>query len=316
MGTNGFKAIGEGLSKVQDGVGDFANNPTVRGISSAINALQPFPNTRLGYGISNRNQQIMTWRLPNGTNVQMYINPQNFEIRETKQIVPTRTKGGYVVQYWGGNLTQLTLRGTTGSSGIKGINVLNDIYNAENRAFELVAAAQNNELIQALESGNLGEEGIESMVSDAAKAIRERNFILRPSLASLATGIMLFYQGTQYKGFFTEFSTTESVQNLGLFDYSMTFMATEKRGSRRNFMAWHKDPIADDLGGQLLNSVGNAIRRSFGFSEQAPTQFHPENAPYSFGGNSVPGSLGFDLNAGEQVSRAGSTGSFFSKLIP
>lgn len=272
-----------------------------------LNDLQSFPNTRLGQGISNRSQQIMTWRLPNGTSVQMYINPQNFDVRDTKQISYTRTKGGYIVQYWGQNLSELNIRGTTGSSGIRGINVLNDIYNAENRAFELVAATQTNDLVQALSDSSLGEEGFGEIVTNYAKTLRERNFILRPSLASLATSILLFYQGIQYKGFFTEFTVNESVQNLGLFDYSMTFMSTEKRGTRRNFMAWHKEPLADDLAGQLVNGIGNSIRRSFGFSEQAPQFFHPENAPYTHGGSSLPGSLGFDIESSKQIT---------NKLIP
>lgn len=307
MAKNVFKAVGNGLSKVQDGVGAVANSPLAKGLSGALTALQPFPNVRLGYGTSNRDRQIMTWRLPNGASIQMYINPQNFEVRDTKQINATRTKGGYIVQYWGQNLTQITLRGTTGSSGIRGIQVLQDIFNAENRAFELVAATQTNDLVQALSESSLGEEGFGDIVTAFAGIIRDRNFILRPSLASLATSILLYYQGTQYKGYFTEFTTTESTQNLGLFDYSMTYMATEKRGTRKNFMAWHKEPLADDLAGQLINGVGNAIRRSFGLSEQAPTQFHPENAPYTFGSNSVPGSLGFDIEPSKQIT---------SKLIP
>lgn len=255
-----------------------------------LNDLQPFPNTRVGSGITNRSQQIMTWRLPNGASVQMYINPQNFDVRDTKQISYNRTKGGYVVQYWGQNLSELSLRGTTGSSGVQGINVLYDIYNAENRAFELVAATQANDLVQSLSDSNLGENGFGEVVTTYAQVLRDRNFILRPSLAALATSILLFYQGIQYKGFFTSFNVTESTQNLGLFDYDMTFISTEKRGTRRNFIAWHKEALANDLGGQLINGVGNAIRRSFGFSEQAPVQFHPENSPLTFGGNSIQAS--------------------------
>src|SRR5574337_345402 len=164
-----------------------------------LNDLQPFPNTRVGSGITNRSQQIMTWRLPNGASVQMYINPQNFDVRDTKQISYNRTKGGYVVQYWGQNLSELSLRGTTGSSGIQGINVLYDVYNAENRAFELVAATQTNDLVQALSDSSLGENGFGEVVTNYAKVLRDRNFILRPSLAALATSILLFYQGVQYK---------------------------------------------------------------------------------------------------------------------
>ena len=105
-------------------------------ISQISSALDRSPNYRAAHEVNNRNSQVMTWRLPNGSAVQMYINPENFVVRDSKQITETRTKGGCVMQYWGEKLTQMTLSGTTGSSGIRGINVLRDIYRSENRGFE------------------------------------------------------------------------------------------------------------------------------------------------------------------------------------
>lgn len=289
-----FKGLANGLTQLQGaGLNQGGNDSVIGGLASSLNFLQQFPNTRLGHGITNRDQQVMTWRLPNGAGVQMFINPQNFEVRDTKQITYTKTKGGYVVQYWGQNLTQLSLRGTTGSSGITGINVLNDIYNAENRAFDLVAATQTNTLVQALSDSNLGETGFGDVVSQVANQVNQNNFILRPSLASLATSIVLFYQGVQYKGFFTEFTVTESAERIGLFDYNMTFMVTQKSGVRKNFAAWHKEAAATDAAGQLLNGVANALRSSFGLAQQTPQNWHPENAPLTFGGSSLPGEFGF-----------------------
>jgi hypothetical protein len=270
-------------------------------LGNLLNTLDDPPNTRFAQGISNRDSQVMTWRLPNGSSVQMYINPENFVVAESKLITPMRTKGGYVVQYWGDNLTKLTLSGTTGSSGVKGVQVLRDIYRAENKAFELVAATQAGDFQTLLEGVNINDAGITgTLFNEAAKLTRERNFILRPSLASLALSILLFYQGVQYRGFFTEFTVTESVSKLGLFDYNLSFTVTEIRGKRDNFMAWHKEPLADDLGGQLisgaLNSVGNAIRGAVGLPQQAqnPTQFHPENAPLTFGGSAFAAALGIE----------------------
>jgi hypothetical protein len=261
-------------------------------LGSFLNYMEEPPNYRMGVGITNRDKQIMTWRLPNGSSVQMYINPQNFVVAESKQISSTRTKGGFVVQYWGDNLARITLSGTTGSSGVKGVQVLRDVYRAENRAFELVAATQISQLTDLVSDG-LGLDNAASVTSQFADQLRDSAFILRPSLASLALSMLLFYQGIQYRGFFMDFSVTESTQNLGLFDYNMTFMVTEIRGSRENFMAWHKEPLADSAGAQLasgvLNAVGNSIRRAVRLPEQAqnPTQFHPESAPLSFGGTEL-----------------------------
>lgn len=263
-----------------------------------LNTLNDPPNVRFGHGISNRDKQVMTWRLPGGNLVQMYINPENFVISERKHITPTRTKGGYVVQYWGEELTRLQLSGTTGSSGVKGVQVLRDIYRAENSAFEIVAATQNKELLQKTDTEGLSTAALAQTFANLSDNIRESNFVLRPSLASLALSVTLFYQGVQYRGFFTEMSITESTAKLGMFDYNLAFMATETRGARENFMPWHKEPLGDSLSGQLisgtLNFVGNAIRSFTGQPSQAqtPEQFHPENSPYSFGGNSAAASLG------------------------
>ncbi len=111
---------------------DILNNPTARLFQNIGQSLERYPHVRSGIGITDREGQIMSWRLPNGSSVKMYINPENFVIRESKQITNTRTKGGFVIQYWGENLTELTLSGTTGSSGVRGINVLRDIYRSEN----------------------------------------------------------------------------------------------------------------------------------------------------------------------------------------
>lgn len=262
-------------------------------IGGVLDATATPPNYRQGTGITNRDQQIMTWRLPNGSSVQMYINPENFNVAESKQITQTRTKGGFVVQYWGDNLTKLTLGGTTGSSGVKGIQVLRDIYRAENKSFELVAATQAQDLQELTSNINLDDARVGQVFDQVSNRIRERNFLLRPSLASLATNILLFYQGMQYRGFFTEFTVIESVSKLGLFDYTLSFMVTETRGTRENFMAWHKEPLADRAGAQLLsgilNAVGNSLRRRVGLAQQTatPRQFHPENAPLTFGGTEL-----------------------------
>ncbi|KKM73672.1 hypothetical protein LCGC14_1408070, partial [marine sediment metagenome] len=163
------------------------------------------------------------------------------------------------------------------------------------------AASQTNELINIITSGNLDTINLgQQLVPRVAQQLRERNFILRPSLASLALGVILYYQGIQYKGFFTEFTMTESIGKLGLFDYNMTFMSTEIRGQRENFMPWHREPLADDPTGQLVNAMvslaGNAVRKLAGLAPQqvAPEQFHPESAPLTFGGNSFSSQFGME----------------------
>ena len=258
--------------------------------------LSPQPFYRTLNGVSRRAEQVMTWQLPSGQAIQMYLNPQNFVVSDSKQIAETRTKGGFVIQYWGENLSQLSISGTTGSSGVKGINVLRDIYRSENRAFDLIAKQQ----LQDIDYVRTSVEApgtLAGQLKDASKRIRERNFLLRPSLASLAASVVLFYQGIQYRGFFKDFSVTEGVQDLGLFNYQMSFVATDVRGQRKNFMPWHKEPLADDAAGQLINGIGNSLRKTVGLNPQPPEAFYPANAPYTFGGTSISGLAGIQSSA-------------------
>jgi hypothetical protein len=204
-----------------------------------------------------RRRQLMRWRVPGAGFVDMYINPQQLQTRSRKIITRRRTKGGYVVQYWGEDLDVLTLSGTTGASGIEGINILKSVYRAEQEAFESVAQT----LADRLGAFNLDDiaGGIQAAVSSpagAGQAINNavgsmlgsgRNPPLLPTLASLAVAVELYYQGKVYKGYFTDFSVTESVQQgVGVFQYNMTFHVTDQRGIRANFMPWHRSPADVD----------------------------------------------------------------------
>lgn len=271
------------------------------GLAQVGAGLERTPHYRTAYDVNRRNEQVMTWRLPNGSAIQMYINPENFVIRESKQITETRTKGGFVIQYWGENLTKITLSGTTGSSGIRGINVLRDIYRSENRGFELIAAQLVNDIEQVRSDLTTTSLSLGKLLENASEEIQKRNFLLRPSLASMAVNILLFYQGVQYKGFFNDFTVTEGVSKLGLFDYNISFTAVETRGQRKNFLAWQKEPLADDVPGQIINGIGNAVRGFFGLSAQPPESFHPATAPYSFGESSLAPALGVQLNNQERA---------------
>jgi hypothetical protein len=110
----------------------------------------------------------------------------------------------------------------------------------------------------------------------------------------------LFYQGIEYHGFFNSMTITEDVNRLGLFSYTLEFMATETRGSRKNFMAWHREAVADDPTGQALNALvstaGNAVRGLMGLSPQqvTPITWHPGSAPLSYGGNTLATLSGID----------------------
>lgn len=194
-------------------------------------------------------RQLAHWFVPEVGVIPMFINPQSIIYNSTKAIQSERTKGGFIVQYWGENLTELNIQGHTGSSGIEGLNVLYEIYRAEQYMFDSVAlqmAADSSisgiadivdsavgkigGLTGSLLGGAADVLGLGSGASILPKDI--------PSLATMATGIEFYYAGWVYRGFFTSFNMTESVDHLGLFRYDIRFMVTQRRGYRLNQFAW------------------------------------------------------------------------------
>lgn len=161
-------------------------------------------------------RRLVQWEVPHlgsSFRIQMYINPSNFVINSVKDLSEVRTKGGYILQYWGEKFDEVQINGKTGSSGVEGINALKDIYRSEQLALW--------KIIQ-----NAGDVGAKR----------------RQSLAQLAASVILHYDGVQYYGYFKTFSVTETAEEIGHFNYQMTFTVTKTAGLRKNWLGWHRTP--------------------------------------------------------------------------
>lgn len=209
-------------------------------------------------------RNIITWFVPEFGIVRMFVNPSSISYAHKKLITKDRTKGGYTLQYWGEDLTTLTLSGTTGSSGIEGINVLYEIYRAEQYAFDgvgLTLAANNaaadvaNNLVSGL-GGAIGQ-GINGLFGGDSKSpsagaagagllggilgVSSPNNNLSakniPSLAQLAFTVEMYYNGWVYRGFFENMTVNEKASDFCL-DYNISFVATQRRGYRLNYFPW------------------------------------------------------------------------------
>jgi hypothetical protein len=238
-------AVSDGINKLTGAVADgFQANvaPSISGFGTRQSRIQP-----------NRpaitRRHLMRWLVPEQPMIQMYVNPQNFKVDYKKHISKVRTKGGYTLQYWGEELTTLNISGTTGTSGVEGINVLYDIYRNEQLQFDPFALFLQAERDRAEEDdvfndltgiGDtiLGEVG--NILSSAKEGGVPNTSRTKPTLASLAFTVELYWSGEVYRGFFENFSVTERADNIGLFDYTMTFTVTQKRGFRQNFFGWHR----------------------------------------------------------------------------
>lgn len=230
----------------------------------------------LAIGSFSSHRKLIQWNVPNVGIVEMYINPQAFSISEKKLIKSVRTKGGYVIQYWGEELPEIDISGTTGSGGIEGINVLRDIYRQEQVGFNDVVSKLNNNFLSNLFETTLDAaqdlnpvaitNTLANITVDTTNALNPKNLFksvsntidnvanvftsiggavgsdqqLLPTLAALATGVELMYDGKIYRGFFREFRVDERAEESGLFKYSMKFTVTRQSGQRLNSFPWQR----------------------------------------------------------------------------
>lgn len=260
--------IERGLNKVSSIV-DGNNNKPSEGFSLPANYSAD--GNGLPYTKMPTNQQArikrnsILWFIPEFGTVTMYINPQQISYAYKKLITKDRTKGGYSLQYWGEELPVLNISGTTGSSGIEGINVIEQIYRAEQYAFDgvgLMLAATNSNTASSLAGslvtgagnalggaigGLLGGSEVGSAlgggllsgilgVDSPNSGLAQRNF---PSLAQLAFTVEMYYDGIVYRGFFENMNVTESATDFNL-SYQISFAVTQTRGYRRNYLPFHR----------------------------------------------------------------------------
>lgn len=246
----------EQVNSYQDNGFLLASSPTANGNGLPYTQITPQVPGQI-------TRNIITWFVPQFGTVQMFINPQNITYAHKKLINKDRTKGGYTLQYWGEDLDTLNISGTTGSSGVEGINALYEIYRAEQYAFDAVGVslAANNAAADVANNvsvgigGAIGQliggttliSGINSAgilggivgVDSPDNSLSARNI---PTLASLAFGVEMYYNGWVYRGFFENMTVTERADNF-LMDYQMTFTAVQRRGYRTNYLPWQQTPI-------------------------------------------------------------------------
>ncbi len=218
-------------------------------------------------------RDLIKWFVPEVGIVNMYINPQSMRISYKKAVSePERTKGGYIVSYWGEDLPRISIQGHTGSSGIEGINVLHQIYRSEQYTFDPIALSMAadaslsglGDLVS--KTGNIIGGAGGGLVASAANSVFGMNPLTQtlmprnpPTLSALALGIEMYYSGIVYRGYFTNMEVDESVDKMGIFNYNISFVATQTRGYRLNQFAFSRDPSS----GPSDNSTTSGVPLSY-----------------------------------------------------
>jgi len=230
-----------------------------------------------------KSRQLIRWRVPGLGFVDMYINPQQMDISEKKVIKKQRTKGGYIIQYWGEELTTIRLQGNTGASGIEGINILRKVYRAEQDSFQQVAQMLADRVNSFSAGGNLASLislGAQQSGGDFAGNIsgglvtgllgENSTPAELPTLGSLAVSAEMYFQGWVFKGFFESFDVQEAVNNgVGVYNYTLTFTVLDRRGERSNIMPWQRSAA-------ILDPDSNKPKSYY--------KSDAKNTPLSFGG--------------------------------
>lgn len=270
--------------------------------------MESFTNDQDPFSATN-NAGSVTW-----DKRQLYMNPQSFNIRDKKYIKSDLTKGGFVTQYWGEELTTIEVSGITGSSGIEGINVLRDIYRHEQIQYRRVLGKRQRDVaVEAEQAAVLSSRayrsrwgtfsnvadtltggaftdtvnGLENAVdmifdtgSGTSMAIKGAGaFQTIPTLAAFATNVDMYYQGEFYRGYFSSFSSTETAQEPGHFGYQFSFTVTRRSGRRENFMPWHREAVSAD--GEAMMS--QKTTESKGVSPGNRTLSFPDTVEYNHG---------------------------------
>lgn len=228
----------------------FVNNSLNVNANPTTGNSLPYTNVRPTRENAVIKRNIIHWFIPEIGVVEMYVNPNSIGYSQTKLISKDKTKNGFALQYFGEDLLTLNISGTTGSSGIEGINVLNEVYRAEQLAFDPMAIqlyAASNDISNQI--GSLFGNGIAGAIGSAVGSAifggggntglagGINNNV--PTLASVAFGIEMYYMGMVYRGYFTSMSFNERADNF-LWDYSMNFIVIQKRGYRGNYFNFHR----------------------------------------------------------------------------
>lgn len=251
---------------------------------------QGLPYQNVPYGIKGNVRQtrsVVRFFVPEVGVVSMYVNPENISYTNKKIISKQLTKGGYLIQYWGEDLTEIDMRGTTGSSGVEGLNVLHEIYRAEQYSFDAVglnlAAAQSSVGLGSIlgDTGSSLMGGSTSVLGSIGNAISgglldaDATFggalpQNTTTLVSLALGVEMYFNGWVFRGYFTSMNWNESINFVGGFDYQIHFVVTQRRGYRTNNMPWQRTPRV----GPSNNSYGG-IPLTFAITDKETNLMNP-----------------------------------------
>lgn len=228
--------------------------------------------------------------------IPLYINPSTVQTTYSKNISETQTIGGFIIQYWGDRITTISINGTTGSGGIDAINILYEVYKAEQTSFNTNLLARRKKLQLAVENAQQGQtenpdglraldqvlfngaftdivDGVSNTMDYFKSAItgeeigeENKPVKLMPTLSAFAVSLEMHYQGRINRGYIDSMTVNEDGNSPGHFNYTIQFKSLKEYGERNNFMPWHTNP-RDESGKPIQKpKVGpNALNYNLSF---------------------------------------------------
>lgn len=167
-------------------------------------------------GIKNNKQSII-WRIEGLQEIPpeltMLINPANLDISYTQLVNETRTLGGFILEYWGEALTQLSASGTTAMFYNEG--------GIDNKDLRISEAYQNFIRLVNIYKNN-GKDYYNDRVTLAKNINADR-------IISFGQVIMT-YMEKQYQGYFESFTIKELAEKPFYFEYDFSFKVVKTVG--------------------------------------------------------------------------------------
>ena len=175
----------------------------------------------------------------------LLINPNEVSFSSNKKIMPTFTRGGFVVEEWGEEREVLNFSGTIGAYYVidptKGFTGLNRYNRSRSDSFRnlqgLFLLYRNNGAIHRVKTTT-------KKISD--KLIRNNNFIkeknikvfpeTRTRIKNLGD-VFIYYDSTIYKGSFNEFNITEDAGKPYSLSYTFTFTVEKKTVAKSSIVS-------------------------------------------------------------------------------
>lgn len=160
----------------------------------------------------------LTSFLPQNLKLVLHTNPHNLKITHKRNVQQIQTKGGYVIQHWGSDPSEVALEGVSGGF---------------QRLYTGVTSITGGPFAQDL-GGTRRDTLAYDRFLDLLALFHHNGALFGPDgLIVLQGSVRMTFNGQEFDGFFSNFSFTEDTSNPFMFKFSAGFIVEHERQTFR-----------------------------------------------------------------------------------